>query len=86
MTSSGVPPAAGTHCRGVLCAGAKMMVPSAAQLPPLPLAVWQMVITGPPLISTRRKALPAKKATERLSADQKGYTAPSLLGTTLASR
>ena len=52
------------------------MSPSRFQVPPRPSEASQSVNGGPPEMSIFLSLAPAKKPTNRLSGDQKGYVAP----------
>ena len=61
------------------------MPPSAPHVPPFPSAASQIVVTGPPVASTRLSFPEEKNAICRLSGDQNGYAAPSVPGSSTAS-
>ena len=78
VVSLGSPPEAGTRKRALKDCFAKRMTPSAFQDPPRPLSASQTVRARPPEIGTHLSLCPAKKATLRLSGDQKGNDASSV--------
>src|SRR5207248_11513330 len=85
VAGRGLPPDAGTCCRGPAF-GENKIIPATLQLPPRNEVVSQMIPGGPPAMSTRLSLPCAKKATERLSGDQKGYRAPSVPASSLPER
>src|SRR5438128_978854 len=56
----------------------KMIVPSGPHEPPRPAAAFVNVSTEPVTVSIRLSLPCAKKPTDRLFGDQKGYVAPSV--------
>src|SRR5947208_11032141 len=86
VTGSETPPEAETRWIGSRVLGAKRMTPSLLHAPLLPLGASQIVTGGAPEISTLFSFPSPKKATDRLSGDQKARDPSSVPGSTLASR
>src|SRR6266567_3815330 len=73
VTATGSPPAAGTRYSGLSGVGEnKIVAPSGLQSPPRPTFTSQRVWGGPTPTSIRFSLSEVKKASERLSGDQKG--------------
>src|SRR5271170_4950803 len=85
VMGTGVPPLALTRTIGDCASGANKIVPPGAQVPPRPKGASQTANGDPPLRSIVFNLAPAKKPTDRLSGDQKGKVAPSVLASMCAS-
>ena len=72
------PPEAETRNSPVPTGPAKTMTPSRFQAPPRPAEASQRTWGGPPEASILFSLTSAKKPSDRLSADQKGYVTPSV--------
>src|SRR5688572_24113222 len=80
VSAEGAPPLLAMCDSPAAAVGVKMIDPSAFHAPPLPSGTSAMVRGSPPLISTIFSLSSAKKAIDRPSSDQNGYSAPSVPG------
>src|ERR1700674_1324475 len=78
------PAKAETRCKREVGSGANTMMPPAPQLPPRGTRASQRSMGVPPSAATRSSWPCAKKPRKRLSGDQKGQEAPSVLGRAVA--
>ena len=79
VIGSGLPPPAEMRCSGLWVSGANRMTSSRFQVPPRPSLASQMVMAAPPLRSIFFSLPSAKNPIWRLSGDQNGNAAPSVL-------
>ena len=84
-TGCGLPPAAGTRHNGSAERPSNRITPSELQLPSAPFGASQIVVGGPPAMSTFFSTPPDMNPRKRLSGDQNGRSTPSVPGNARAS-
>src|SRR5450755_3802248 len=85
VAGTGVPPESGTRRIALTGLGENRITPWRFQVPPRPLLASHRVWGGPPAIATFLSLPPAKNPRYAPSGDQKGYVAPSVPASGLAS-